>query len=287
VGTLNRFFGLLLGLSLPLVGWASNEVELVSSFTIPNEWVGKLTAGTPRAHLALIPSGGELHGYTISASDARVLAKAKVIIGINPQLEPWLAEWAKANQREKDLLWLSPAPLPSGSHLWIVPAEVKTMMRRLKKGLDTAGIETSEGNLVQALKEIESVEKDVWNTFAPLLPHERQFVTQHPGLEKYAEAFGLKVAGSILESASAESADPSARHYAELLKSIRTQKVRVILCDEGQNPAAAQQLAKDASLPPPTALTFEYLQKRGTPGDTWASMMRLNARKLAEALKQP
>ena len=72
-----------------------------------------------------------------------------------------------------------------------------------------------------------------------------------------------------------------------LLKAIRTQKVRVILSDEGQNPAAAQQLAKDAGIKAPTALSFEYLQKPGTPGDTWATMMRLNARKLAEALQQP
>ena len=93
--------------------------------------------------------------------------------------------------------------------------------------------------------------------------------------------------GCLLESASAESADPSAKHYADLLKTIRTEKVRVILCDEGQNPAAAQQLAKDAGLKAPTALSFEYLQKPGTPGDTWATMMRLNARKLADALQQP
>ena len=52
-------------------------------------------------------------------------------------------------------------------------------------------------------------------------------------------------------------------------------------------PAAAQQLAKDAGLKAPTAVSFEYLQKPGTPGDTWASMMRLNARKLADALQQP
>ena len=46
-------------------------------------------------------------------------------------------------------------------------------------------------------------------------------------------------------------------------------------------------IAKDAGIKAPTALSFEYLQKPGTPGDTWATMMRLNARKLADALQQP
>lgn len=286
VSPLRRLFLFLLCLFLPLIGWAKIEAQVVSSFTIPNEWVGQLTAHKI-SYSALIPSGGELHGYSISATDSRTLAKAKLIVGINPELEPWLANWAQANQREKDLLWLYPTPLPSGSHLWTVPAEVKRMISRLKTGLDSAGIKTSEVAVFQLLKDIESTEKEIRDIFAPLRPHERQFVTQHPGLESFAEAFGLKVAGSILQCSSAESADPSARHYADLLKSIRTQKVRVILSDEGQNPAAAQQLAKDAGLKAPTALSFEYLQKPGTPGDTWATMMRLNARKLADALQQP
>lgn len=286
MSTLSRFLLLLLCFSLPLAGWTKTEVQVVSSFTIPNEWVGRVTAHKI-TNLPLIPSGGELHGYSISAADSRTLTKAKLIIGINPELEPWLANWAQANRREKDLLWLYPAPLPSGSHLWTVPAEVKRMITRLKMGLDSAGIETSEDALGQILREIESTEKDLRDVFARLQPHERQFVTQHPGLESFAEAFGLNVAGSILACSSAESADPSAKHYSDLLKAIRTQKVRVILSDEGQNPAAAQQLAKDAGIKAPTALSFEYLQKPGTPGDTWATMMRLNARKLAEALQQP
>jgi ABC-type Zn uptake system ZnuABC Zn-binding protein ZnuA len=286
VSLLNRFLLLFLSLNLNLAGWAQSEPQVVSSFTIPNEWVGQVTS-RKTAHSALIPSGGELHGYALNATDSRTLARAKLIVGINPELEPWLADWAQANRREKDLLWLYPDPLPSGSHLWTVPAEVKRMITRLKKGLDSAGIEISESAVGQLLKDVDAVEKDVRDTFAPLPPHARQFVTQHPGLESFAEAFGLKVAGSILQCSSAESADPSAKHYANLLKSIRTQKVRVILSDEGQNLAAAQQLAKDAGLKAPTAVSFEYLQKPGTPGDTWASMMRLNARKLADALQQP
>ena len=286
MGHFLRFYLLFTCLLLPRIGLATLSPQAVSSFTIPNEWVGRLRADVI-SHACLVPSGGEIHGYTLSAQDARDLSKARLIVGINPQLEPWLAAWAKANQREESLVWLHPDTLPSGSHVWTIPAEVKRMIGRLKAGMIKAGINVSEDNELQLLKEIDSVAKEVSDTFAPLLPHERLFVTQHPGLERYAEAFGLKVAGCLLESASAESADPSAKHYAELLKTIRQHKVRVILCDEGQNPAAAQQLAKDAEIPPPTSLSFEYLQPRGTPGDTWASMMRLNARKLATALKQP
>jgi ABC-type Zn uptake system ZnuABC Zn-binding protein ZnuA len=60
----------------------------------------------------------------------------------------------------------------------------------------------------------------------------------------------------------------------------------VIICDAGQNNRVAKQLANDAKINPPTALTMEYLQPVGTPGDTWPSMMLINAQKIAESLKK-
>jgi len=281
-----RFYLLFAWLILPAWGKGIEGATAVGSFTVVDEWIGRLS-GEELKHYALIPSGGELHGYTLSAQDARKLSQAVLIVGINPQLEPWLADWAKANQREADLLWLHPEPLPSGSHLWIIPDEVAKMLSKLAKRMETMGVENSQNNLNQQLKEVNAVKKDLQEAFALLPPARRTFISQHQGLEGYAAAVGLKVAGSLLESASAESADPSARRYADLLKVIREEKVRVITVDEGQNHAFAERLSKDAGLPPPVPLCFEYLAKPGTPGDTWASMMRLNSRKLAEALARP
>jgi ABC-type Zn uptake system ZnuABC Zn-binding protein ZnuA len=282
---LQRFYLLCTALCLPVLGLAAEGTQVVSTFTVPDDWVARLTH--PKTHhFSLISSGGELHGYTLSAVDARRLAQAKVIVGINPQLEPWLAEWAQANPQTKTVLWLHPEPLTSGDHLWTVPAEVKRMVLRLKQGLQASGVDISEDNYSQLLKDISMVEKDLQEAFACLTPDAKVFVTQHPGLEGFAGAFGLKVAGSILESASAESADPSAKRYSELLKLIRTRGIKVITVDEGQNQAFAQRLAADAGLPPPISLGFEFLQKPGTPGDSWSTMMRLNGRKLAQALGQ-
>lgn len=282
---LQRFYLLCTALCLPILGLAAEGPQVVSTFTVPDDWVARIIHPKTN-HFSLISSGGELHGYTLSAVDARRLAQAKVIVGINPQLEPWLAEWARANLQGKSVLWLHPEPLASGDHLWIVPNEVKRMVLRLKQGLQSSGVDISEDNYNQLLKDINAVEKDLREAFAGLPPDGKVFVTQHPGLEGFAGAFGLKVAGSILESASAESADPSAKRYAELLKLIRARGIKVITTDEGQNQAFAQRLAADAGLPPPISLGFEFLQKPGTPGDSWSTMMRLNGRKLAQALAQ-
>ena len=145
---------------------------------------------------------------------------------------------------------------------------------------------SSEVNLNQVLTEINEVDDSVSKLLASVPPNRRNIITQHPNLSAFAEAFNLEVAGSILESPEAESADPSAQKYSQLLKLIKARNIRVIICDAGQNNRVAQQLAKDANIHPPLPLTVEYLEKRGTRGDTWPSMMMINARKISEALSK-
>ena len=65
---------------------------------------------------------------------------------------------------------------------------------------------------------------------------------------------------------------------------IRKQKICVIVTDAGQNEAFARRLTEDAGLPPPLSLSFEYLEPLGQPGDTWASMMLTNGKRLHQAL---
>lgn len=284
---LRPFYAILLIFNGILALPAQELSGVVSSFTIPNEWVGRLTGGK-MPHLALLPAGSELHGYQISPLDARALAKAKLIVGINPELEPWLADWVKANRRETAMLWISPGTRQSGSHTWIVPAEVRQMLALLAARLKSdpaIGILVTESNINQILSEVNAVDNELRDLFAKLPPSRRAFITQHPGIEGFAASYGLRVAGTILDSSTAESADPSARHYAELVQRVKTERIGVITCDAGQSHSFADRLAHDANLPPPTELGFEFLQRPGTPGDSWASMMRLNAQRLYAALQ--
>jgi len=269
--------GLYLGL------FVNAKAQITSSFTIIDYWVGKLLTEPSAIHQSIIPSGGELHGYQLSPSDSLKLSKSLVIIGLNPQSEPWLNDWIKANNRSASVIWIN-EKYSQVSHPWMSPAVTKAMVKTLHDGLKIRKL-GSEVNLNQVLREINDVELSVAQVFAAVPENRRIIVTQHPNLSAFAEAFNLEVAGSILESPEAESADPSAQKYSQLLKVIKTRNIRVITCDAGQNNRVAQQLAKDAKINPPLPLTVEYLEKSGTPGDTWPSMMLINAKKISEALK--
>lgn len=270
--------GLFLGL------FVDARAQITSSFTIIDYWVGKLLTEPGAIHQSIIPSGGELHGYQLSPSDSLKLSKSRVIIGLNPHSETWLNDWIKANNRSASIIWIN-EKFSQVSHPWMSPAVSKAMVKTLYDGLMIRKL-SSEVNLNQVLAEIRNAELSVVREFATVPESRRIIITQHPNLLAFAEAFNLEVAGSIIESPEAESADPSAQKYSQLLKLIKARNIRVITCDAGQNNRVAQQLAKDAKINPPLPLTVEYLEKSGTPGDTWPSMILTNAQKISEALKK-
>ena len=260
------------------------KAQITSSFTIIDYWVEKLLTDPAAIHQSIIPSGGELHGYQLSPSDSLKLSKSRIIIGLNPQSEPWLNDWMKANNRSSSVIWIN-EKFSQVSHPWMSPAATRAMVKTLHEGLMAHKL-SSEANLNQLLTEINDVDVTVSKLFSTIPQNRRIIITQHPSLSAFAEAFNLEVAGSIVECPDAESADPSAQNYSQLLKLIKTKNIRVIICDAGQNNRAAQQLAKDAKIAPPLPITIEYLEKGGTPGDTWPSMMIINASKISEALKK-
>ena len=270
--------GLFLGL------FVDARAQITSSFTIIDYWVEKLLTEPGAIHQSIIPSGGELHGYQLTPSDSLKLSKSRVIIGLNPHSETWLNDWIKANNRSASIIWIN-EKFSQVSHPWMSPAVSKAMVKTLHDGLMIRKL-SSEVNLNQVLAEIRNAELSVVREFATVPESRRIIITQHPNLSAFAEAFNLEVAGSIIESPEAESADPSAQKYSQLLKLIKARNIRVITCDAGQNNRVAQQLAKDAKINPPLPLTVEYLEKSGTPGDTWPSMILTNAQKISEALKK-
>jgi ABC-type Zn uptake system ZnuABC Zn-binding protein ZnuA len=158
---------------------------------------------------------------------------------------------------------------------------VKVLAERLNKiggGLDT------QIAYEQYLKEINAVDIRAEPPLPEIPLGKRAFISHHANLGHFAKHFGLTVAGTIIANGSGESADPSARHFSELLALIRKQKIRIIVTDEGQNTAFARRLTEDAGLPPPLSLSFEYLEPLGQPGDTWTSMMLTNGKRLHQAL---
>lgn len=265
---------------------------VVTSFTVIQDWTQNIGKEGVKV-INLIPPRSEAHGYQLNPENARQLRHASLIVAMNPALEPWLQAWAQANGREADILWLLPEESAQhhphseeNPHAWIDPVKVRVMVTRLASKLRSLSSKIDvQANLNQYLKVVDGVDFELRRLFADLKPDQRSFIAHHANLNYFAQRYGLTVAGTILESGSAESADPSAHHFSELLGMIRKLRIKVIVTDAGQNEAFARRLTEDTGLKPPLPLSFEYLEPPGQPGDTWASMMTLNGQRLHQALE--
>jgi ABC-type Zn uptake system ZnuABC Zn-binding protein ZnuA len=285
--TLQFWLGVLVGTTL----FASPPpARIVASFSIVDDWTHVLV-GQAIPHQALVPAGSELHGFQLGANEAKTLSAAQLIVGLSPASEPWLADWVRAHRRENCTIWLQSEEkdLANGDpHPWTDPSLVMRFVAKLGTSIEVKfpNVNT-QVNVNQYLEKVKALDAELRAGFASLPADRRKLITQHPNLGRIAQRYHLQVVGTILESPSAEAADPSARHYSRLLGLIRAEKIRVLVTDEGQNESIARRLCQDAGLPSPLALNFESLAPAGQPGDDWLGMMRRQTGKLREALSRP
>ena len=285
--TLQIWLGALVGTALFA---APPPAQIVASFSIVDDWT-QVLVGQAIRHQALVPAGSELHGFQLGANEAKALSAAQLIVGLSPASEPWLADWVKAHRREASTVWLQSEEKDGAAgepHPWTDPSLVMGFVAKLGAAIQGKFTDANtQDNVNQYLVKVKALDAELRETFAGLPADRRKLMTQHPNLGRLAQRYHLQIVGTILESPSAEAADPSARHYSRLLGLIRAEKIRVLVTDEGQNESIARRLCQDAGLPPPLALNFESLAPAGQPGDDWLGMMRHQAGKLREALSRP
>jgi ABC-type Zn uptake system ZnuABC Zn-binding protein ZnuA len=227
---------------------------------------------------------------------------ADLIVGIDPLLEPWLNELVISNKLVDKVIWLgkpwiSSAGNPkhdshicsSDPHIWTDPKIVQMMIEELTatcaqlNGIDRTKLAARKDAY---LKSIQQLDQTLSADFSKIPTEQRVVVTHHNNFSRFAERYGIKVVGVILDSSSTEAADPSAKHLARLIQQVRAEHVSLIICDRGERAPAAQLLARETGLPPPIALNLDSLDKQGTRGGTWLGMMNEVAAALIHQWKE-
>lgn len=273
---------LALGLISPLKGEEREQIAVVCSFTVIADFCHKMLNDSGLVK-SLVPPLGELHHYQLNVQDVKRLSQARLVVGYSRESERWLHGWERASPGRK-VLWLS-AQGQSGTlpaHGWTDPSVARLMAVRLAAALKEAGM--GAAGRESLLAEIDAVDVRLRTLLAGLPADRRTIITEHPSLGPFAARYGLKVAGTLLNSLDGEAADASARDYSRLLRLIRSEKVGAVVVDEGRNHEMAQRLAKDAGLPPPVAVGIESLSPPGGASPTWKAMMLRTGGLIHEAL---
>jgi len=241
---------------------------------------------------SLLPIGADPHSYQPTPQDAARIERSPLIIlnGLDYEhsLEPLLQNASAGNMIIEVSAGISPRADAQGvdPHVWLDPNLVIFQVENIREALthyDPAGAASYQTNADEYVRQL--TELDQWITQqVSQIPSERKLlITNHEALGYFAQRYGFSVAGSVIESFSAD-ASPSAGQMAALIDEIKKSHAPAIFLDAADNPTLAQQIADETGVRVITDLHLESLTD-GDPAATYLDMMKYNVTQIVSALK--
>jgi zinc/manganese transport system substrate-binding protein len=251
-------------------------------------------AGAEARIEALMPTGADPHDFEPSARQAASLRDADLVVTSGLGLESGLADALEAAREEGTRLLelgpaLDPLPLAGGGgvadpHWWLDPIRAARAVRLIGERLgEIAPGEWATRAAAFAL-ELEGLDREIRSTLSGIPAARRTLVTGHAAFGYFAERYDLEVVGVLVPGGSTQAqADP--KRLAELAEVIRAQDVPAIFGESTLPTNIADALA--AEVGSPVDVVVLYTGSLGEPGsgaDTYASMLRTDAQRIADAL---
>lgn len=172
-------------------------------------------------------------------------------------------------------------------HVWHDPERVKVMVDHIVAALakaDEANAATYRANGEAYKAVLDRTDAEIRALIDAIPPANRKMVTNHDAFGYFIERYGLVFVGAVIPSTSTQ-AEPSAKDLAELVETIRREKVRAIFAESSLDPKIAEQIAKDTGVRIVDNLYGDSLGEPGSGAETVHGMLLANARTIAEALR--
>lgn len=239
----------------------------------------------------LIPEGSDSHTFEPAPSDAKILARADLILLNGLKLEEPTLQLAKANLkpgaeivllgdqtlRPDQYIYDFSFPKENGSpnpHLWMNPlyalryAEIArdAFIRR-----DSAGAGQYNQAYAAFKARIDALDPAVQAAIATIPPANRKLLTYHDSFAYFAPRYGLSVIGAIQPSSFAE---PSAKEIAGLVAQIKSEHVPAIFGSEVFPSPVLDLIAKESGAQYVDKLRDDELPgKAGEPNHTYLGLI--------------
>src|SRR5919106_4010314 len=146
--------------------------------------------------------------------------------------------------------------------------------------LDTQAFESQAAATVEELRALDA---EVEQTLSAVPADRRVLVTNHEVFGYFAERYGFEVVGAVIPSGTTQ-AEPSGGELDRLAHEIEERGVPAIFVETSSPTRLAETLADEVGEVQVIELFTESLGPDGSGGETYAGMMRSNAKRIAEAL---
>ena len=236
---------------------------------------------------ALVPPGGDPHGYEPSLRDRERLDGAALVVANGGGLEALLDDTLEQVEaggvpvvRMVDLVGGGEVD----RHVWFDPIAVSAALPALGDALVDAGVDraVTDRCVAAAQAELGGLDADVAETLAAVPAERRVLVTNHDSLGAFADRYGFEVLGSVLPSTSTlGEASPSA--LEALGEEIEATGVPAIFAETLHTSADADALGDRLGVEV-VELYTDALGEPGSGADSYPGLLRTDAERIADAL---
>lgn len=273
----------------------SQKPKVISTSTI----IADLTArvgGEEIDHQDILKPGDDPHVYEPVPADSVALEKADLILYNGYNLEPGLIKMINSTGIKAKKVAVGEAIKPlqlekegqkvPDPHVWGSAKNGIIMVGKILDQLIELSPEDKEiftQNAAQLIRELENLDRWITAAIETIPPSQRQLVTTHDAFQYYADAYGLKVAGTLIGISTEE--QPSAQTVKNLADAIKNLQVAAIFAETTINPALITTVAEEAGVKlAPQQLYSDSIGSVGTGGDSYVKMLKENTRSIVESL---
>ncbi len=218
------------------------------------------------------------HEYEPTPSAAEAVANAKVVLRSGAGLDDWITKIRTGAGGAATVVTTTDDVALRGDdpHVWMDTRNAEVMVESIRDALSTAdpaGARIYDTNAARYNASLRALDRELRNLISAVPRSKRTLVTDHDAFGYFAPRYGIRIVGAAIGSLST-SAEPDARHLAELVRTIQRQHVAVVFAEESVDPALAKSLAKDAGVTVGAGLYADSLGPSDGPAGTYVGMMR-------------
>jgi manganese/iron transport system substrate-binding protein len=275
---------------------SDNKPDVVSTSTIITD-LTKQIGGEEIDLVGILQPGEDPHIYEPVPEDSKALEEAELILYNGYNLEPNLIKIMNAtgvNARKVAVgEVIAPLELDEGAkgkvpdpHVWGDVNNSIKMVNLIRDELIKLSPEDREEftqNAAQLTSQLQQLDQWISQQIQTIPANQRQLVTTHDAFQYYTNAYGMKVAGTLIGISTEE--QPSAQTVQKLSDSIENLGVPTIFAETTINPRLIQTVAEEANVKLASQeLYSDSIGAPGSDGDSYIKMMVSNTRAIVENL---
>jgi zinc/manganese transport system substrate-binding protein len=243
----------------------------------------------------IVPIGGDPHSYEPTPGDARLVARADLILRNGLTFEGWIRELIENSGTQAEIVLITEGieviesetyANSADPHAWMSAANGLIYIRNIRDALTTLLPEHAEEfdfNYRLYAEQLKRLDEEISAQIASVPVVKRVLITSHDAFRYYSARYGIKVEAVLGTSTDA---DVQTSDIRRLNRVLQESEVPAVFIESTVNPKVLQQIARDNGVVIGGSLYADSLGDPDSPGGTYLKMLRHNTRVIVEGLSR-